>query len=1082
MASNAALPADNACQSVRIVNPNPVLSFSHRRDSVIRKTVNIVSTDDSYPYPDADADNDTKHSARTDCFLVICNYAEEMENYANWYTYYRTRMQMMKTSTSLAFQDVGDDFRMGFMTINAHEALAFADFSGSDKAKWYETLFDVGPGGLTPLRRALANAGRLYADKYTQGGVFSDPVQYECQNNFTLLTTDGKWNGATGPKVDDSAMSDQDSDESEKGKYQGSNKSSYTLADVAKYYRDTDLRTDAFGNCEGALGSGVCETAGTTPAPNQKQSMVTFTLGLGVDGTLAYDVNYGPTVPGDFKEIYDGNLEWPKIVSNTETTFDDLWHAAVNGDGRYFSAKKTQDLIEQLREAISLIKVQTGAGAAAATSTLNPVAGNNFAYVASYTTGLWTGNLEKREIDLPTGEVRKEALACVEDVVPDANCASPSTIVPDGAGYSCVTTGVTDPTACVGPDASLVGTECRVTVLASCPSALKDQLTDPLTGQLDLGRRTVYFNNDGRLSPFATGNLSAAQLTNFASGFLKDQLTQGSSYTPEQLAKLTEDKLVNYLRGDKTYEQSSALDENQLFRKRTAFLGDLIDSKPSFIGAPTFSYGDAGYQDFKVARASREGTVYVGSNDGMLHAFNADTLQERWAFVPGVVIPNLWKLADSNYSAKHSYYVNGDVTISDICVAADCSQATAADWRTILVAGLDGGGRGYYALDITDPLLPPKLLWEIDPNDAGFNNLGYTYGNPIVTKRAGDEKWVVVFTSGYNNIPDNTDTVYKDTAFDPDPNDTNNYFNTGDGGGYLFVVDANSGSRQATIPTGSGLQTSPSGLAKITAYADFAETNNTTTYVYGGDLDGNLWRFNINANENTVLHFTALKDASGVAQPIMTRPELGEIDNEIVVIVGTGKYLERADLVEANFSTQSLYALKDKANDDDTGPVIANPRSAVAGFVEQKIKDDPNKPDERISDTSNEVDFERDIGWYLDFPDPGERQNVASQLVLGTLLVPTTVPTATACQPAGYGWFNFFDFRTGVAVPNSTDTVSQRTTAPSVGFNVIYVNGEPKISNVQANNPNPNLLDDISFDKSPSGFQFKRSIWREILE
>lgn len=1037
--------------------------------TILRDTIDIVRADNSYHYPGTTV----KHSVRTDCIGATCTYNEEMENYANWYTYYRTRMQMMKTSTSLAFKDVGDDFRMGFMTINANEALNFADFSGSAKAAWYTTLLSVTPGGITPLRQALANAGRLYAGRYTQGSKFSDPVQYECQDNFTLLTTDGKWNDAAGVDINNNAMTDQDNDASEKGKYQGAVASSHTLADIAKYYRDTDLRTGALGNCTGALGSGVCETAGTTPAPNQKQSMVTFTLGLGVDGTLAYDINYGPTVPGDFKEIYDGNLPWPTVISNDETTFDDLWHAAVNGDGRYFSAKKTQDLIDQLREAIALIKVKTGAGAAAATSTLNPVSGDNFAYVASYTSGLWIGNLEKREIDITTGEINKAALACVEDVVPENNCASPSTIVPDGSGgYSCDTAGVT-PAVCTGQGGNLVGTVCSVTVLPTCFGALKTQLqTAP---------RTVYFNNAGTLSPFATGNLSAAQLTNFASGFVQTQLTQGSSYTAAQVPNLTEDNLVNYIKGDKTYEQSAALDDNQLFRNRTAILGDLIDSKPSFIGAPTFNYGDSGYQAFKAANLSRAGTVYVGSNDGMLHAFDSDTLTERWAYVPSVVIPNLWKLADSNYSSKHSYYVNGDVTISDICVASDCATATASDWKTILVAGLDGGGRGYYALDITNPTLP-TLLWEIDPSDAGFNNLGYTYGNPIVTKRSGDGKWVVAFTSGYNNIPDNN-AFYSSPASSVFKPNLTPQFNTGNGQGYLYVVDAKAGNSLATIATGVGSQASPSGLGKMSAYADFGETNNTATYLYGGDLNGDVWRFNIEAGVNSVLHFAALKDALNVGQPIMTPVGLGEINNKKVIIIGTGKYLEASDLDATSFSTQSLYALKDVANDGDPEPVYNNPRS-VAGIVNQTAvpNSDPSKSDERVSGTSNGVNFVSGPGWYLDFPDSGERQNVASQLVLGTLLVPTTVPTASACQPAGYGWFNFFDYRTGLAVLNGSGAVSQRTTAPSVGFNVVFIDGKPKVSNVQADNPNPNLLGDVPFDLSPDGFQEKRSIWREIVD
>ncbi|MFV1921090.1 MAG: pilus assembly protein [Methylotenera sp.] len=1047
-----------------------------------RVTVNITSGNNSYPYPGASV----KHPNRTDCVAdtvnQTCTYIEEMTNYANWYTYYRTRIQMMKTSTSIAFKDVGSDFRMGFMTINTSStnALDFRDFSNADKKAWYDKLFSITPSGLTPLREALAKAGRIYANKYNLGGAFTDPVQYECQQNFTLLTTDGLWNSNNGVNVTGGSIPNLDNNPTERGKYEGPTAVTGQLADVSKYYRDTDLRTTALGNCTGALGTNVCSTSGTTPVLNQKQSMVTFTLGLGVDGTLAYDADYGPSEPGDFKRIYDGNLNWPVAGSDDPETIDDLWHAAVNGDGRYFSAKRTKELVDQLREAISLIKVKTGAGAAAATSTLNPVSGDNFAYVASYTTGTWTGNLEKREIDVTTGEIKKAPLACVEDVVPNVDCAAPSQIQAIGQDangqdlYFCVTENVTDQANCTE---TLVGSECRVPVTPSCIGELKGQTA-----------RTIYMNNGGALSTLDIANFSSTQAYNYQDTELANNLTQASSFNAAQLTNLTGENLINFIKGDDTYELDAALVDNQIFRKRASVLGDLIDSKPSFIGKPTFNYGDSGYQAFKTAtaQATRAGTVYVGSNDGMLHAFDADTLEERWAFVPSAVIPNLWKLADSNYSANHSYYVNGDVTISDICIAANCSTATASSWRTILVGGLEGGGRGYFALDITNPN-SPALLWEIDPDNSDFRNLGYTFGNPIVTKRSGDNKWVVLFTSGYNNIPDNYDAFYdstQSTLFDPDPNDTGNYYNTGDGKGYLYVVDASNGNLLQAISTGVGSVSSPSGFAKISAYAEDSEINNVATYVYGGDLDGNLWRFNIDSSVNSVVRLAQLKgnETIPLPQPITTAPELANINGNRVVFVGTGKYLEVTDLDASGYRTQSLYAIKDTAVGNETGTVINNPRS-ISGFVQQTIVPStvPGESDKRVSGTTTQPNFVTGLGWFVDFPDSGERQNVASSLVLGTLLVPTTVPTSSACQPAGYGWFNFFDYKTGLAVTPSAGFVSERTSAPSVGFNIVYVDGKPKVSNVLADNPNPELVDNVPFAGTSSGFKVKRSIWREIV-
>lgn len=1033
-----------------------------------RVETTIESGNNSYPYPNSA----TKAGERSDCLGTTCTYAEEMTNYANWYAYYRTRAQTMKTATSLAFKNIGDDFRVGYLTTSTlgSRSLNIRQFTPTNKVAWYDKLFETPSDRNTPLRGSLSTAGRIYANKTSANGTFTDPIQYECQQNFTLLTTDGFWNTADetstyagGPKALDGSTDVGNLDSAAlgtpAGKREGSTARSNTLADVAKYYRDTDLRTPALNNCGGSGAPGVCQTDNSASSPNKKQTMVTLTLGLGVDGTLAYTTDY-ETSSGDYAEVVNGTKNWSDPIGfSGPERIDDLWHAAVNGDGTYFSAKNPSDLVKQLEDAVASIQVKVGTGAAAATSTLNPISGDNFAYVASFTSGHWIGNLEKRSIDTTTGEISTTPIACVEDVVTSSSCAAPSTILADGAGgYNCVTTGVTDSAACEG---TLDGTDCKVPVIASCNGQM-ESLVSTLTDS-----RNIKMNVGGTLQDFTFDNLSGAQQTYFDTPFLAANLTQWATLTPAQKTNGTGDNLVAYLRGQTGFDQDAAIADNRVFRKRQATLGDLIDSKPAFIGKPSFNYGDSGYQTFKTNNANRAKTVYVGANDGMLHAFDADTLTERWAYVPSMVIPNLWKLADASYSSKHIYYVNGAVSISDICVATDCTTATASDWRTILIGGLNGGGRGYYALDITDPI-NPSLLWEIDPNKTGFADLGFTFGNPVVTKRNSDNKWVVLFTSGYNNISDaNSFYGLSSTQFKP-----TTQFTSGNGNGYLYVVDAFTGTKLNGIATNVGNTTTPSGLAKIKAYADEAEKNNVSSLVYGGDLDGNLWRFNIDTN--TVFKLAKLTDGTAptpLSQPVTVAPELGVVSGKKVVFVGTGKYLEIADLT--NTSKQTLYAIKD----DSAGTTLTNARSALSP---QTLAISSTNPDARVSSSNSAVNFISGNGWYVDFPDSGERQNVESQLVLGTLLVPTTVPTSTACQPAGFGWFNFLDYRTGLAVGGGL--VSARTSAPSVGFNVVYINGVPKVSNVVADDKNPQLIPNIPFSGTGSGFQLKRSIWREIIQ
>ncbi|MDZ4140891.1 MAG: PilC/PilY family type IV pilus protein [Methylotenera sp.] len=1022
--------------------------------------VDIV-TGNSYP----------KAITRTDCAGATgptgCSYTEEMTNFANWWTYYQTRMQTMKTAASLAFKDIGEDFRVGFMTIHpaSGTSVRFDTFNPTHKTAWYNKFFSINPGSATPLRSALAKAGRIYANKETIGGTFEDPVEYACQQNFTLLTTDGFWNTDSESdvmKVDGTQIGNQDDSPTLPPFYEGATASTNSLADVAKYYHDTDIRTAALGNCPGALntpGTGVC----SDPAPstaNQRQNMVTLTLGLGVDGELAYTTDYKKAATGDFAEIKAGNLNWPKPVQNAASAIDDLWHAAVNGDGSYFSARSPTELASQLKEALASIKVKVGAGAAAATSTLNPVAGDNFAYVASYTSGNWTGNLEKREIDVTTGAVNVAAVKCVEDVPDTSSCNLPSTV----AGTDCVTTGVTDPLACPSPGV-LDGTSCKVPMTISCAGTLKGQLYSSRTIKMKSGSSLVNFNY---------ANISAVGLgATFEKPFLETNLTQwpdlaATRTSAELVADVAGNNLVNYLRGDTSHDEGAADPADKLYRKRQAILGDAVNSKPAFIGKPTFSYTDPGYENFKTTgiAITRDKMVYMGANDGMLHAFDADTMEERWAYVPTMVIRDMWKLADAAYSGKHTFYVDGDPIISDICVSS-CDTSSAV-WKTILVGGLNSGGRGYYALNITDPA-NPSLLWEFDANTEP--NLGYTFGTPVVTKRPSDGKWVVLLTSGYNNIPDNN-AFYglSTTKFKPFISPATPQYTSGDGRGYLYVLDADTGSKLAELSTGiAGDITKPNGLAKIKAFSEDSEKNNTTTYVYGGDLLGNVWRFNI--ADNSVLKFTTL-EVSGITQPITTRPELGLINNKRIIYVGTGKYLEVSDLVDT--STQTLYAIK-----DDTVTTLVDPRSLL---VEQKLIN--SGPINRISEVNagtNTTPFATDLGWYVDFPESSERQNVSSQLVLGTLLVPTTVPTSSACQPAGHGWFNAFDFKTGLAVVTANGIVSSITSSPPVGFNVVYIGGKPKVSIVTADDPTPKLID-APFSGSGVGFQKKRAIWRELTQ
>ena len=332
-------------------------------------------------------------------------------------------------------------------------------------------------------------------------------------------------------------------------------------------------------------------------------------------------------------------------------------------------------------------------------------------------------------------------------------------------------------------------------------------------------------------------------------------------------------------------------------------------------------------------------------------------------------------------------------------------------WHTILVAGLNGGGRGYYALDITDPA-SPRALWEFTDT-----NLGYTYGNPIITKLK-DGTWVVLVASGYNNVT------------------------PGDGVGRLYVLNAGTGAVVRQIPTSAGNQTTPSGLARINAWADNTLIDNTSLRAYGGDLLGNLWRFDINGDVGASGYdaqlLATLKDGLGNAQPITAKPELADAGGNAVVYVGTGRFLGSSDLSDT--SQQSFYAIKDglSAATIPSTAIFNNPRT-LGSFVQQTetATTCPAGTPATIcsagqsvrTSSHNVVDLGTKSGWFIDFPVLGERANTDPTLALGTLVFTTNKPDSGECVAGGYSYLYFLDYRTGGPFRSRRPMLSPRLSA-----------------------------------------------------
>ncbi|WP_338413117.1 PilC/PilY family type IV pilus protein [uncultured Sphaerotilus sp.] len=785
------------------------------------------------------------------------------QQYANWYAYYRTRRLLMRTATGEAFRHIGEGFRVGFTVISdssvtSNSFLDVKDFTPAQRSDFYDLLYTAQTAeGFTPLRGALSKTGRYFANKIA--GQRMDPMQYSCQRNYALLSTDGYWNSGLsgyagletasyGPlKVDGSRVGQQDGAEARPMKDStgaAGGGDSDSLADVAQYFWATDLRSDFPNN--------VPVTKRDTAT---HQHLNTFTVGLGVRGTLSYDRNYLSLTTGDYADIQAGRngKEWPVPIGTVSATpnttnathIDDLWHAAVNGRGQYFSATDPQTLSDAIGTTLNEISKDTGSSAAASASSLTPVTGDNWVFLPSYSNSPnWYGDL--RAFQFTT----------------DA-----------------VTAGL------IAPDTS------KGQAVWSAKTRLDER------NLTDRPRRILFGNGAGALLDFTYANLVTLQYNSDFDELCTGPrpLSQCNRLSPAARDKATGENLVNFLRGDMQFQLGAVAPDNQVFRNRYSRLGDFVNAAPVYVAKPPFKYGDAGYSQFITDHANRTKMVYAPANDGLLHAFqvgeNETDLaggEELWAFVPRGVLPHLRRLADVAYDAAHTNLLDATPTIGDVYANGQ--------WHTILVGGMGAGGRYYYALDITNPA-SPALLWEF--SDA---NLGLTFGNPVITKDA-KGTWLVAFTSGINNVGDGRGRLYLVDALTGKLRTSAGEIVTAAGD---TTTPSNLGRLNAWVPSD----------ADNTALRFYA--GDMLGNLWRFDHDD---RVAPSGAEATLLGQALGPNL--VPQPITGKPVLTELVNDnvpiTVVSFGTGQLLNNADLTSTGL--QTIYSIRDTLGATSLGPL-----------------------------------------------------------------------------------------------------------------------------------------------------------------
>jgi type IV pilus assembly protein PilY1 len=827
------------------------------------------------------------------CTQHIIQTEEQKQNFANWYSYYRTRNYIAKAGIGRAFDQLDSSIRVGWGLINkintnvdGKTVTAVMEgvrpFNQSRKDTFLDWLYKIQTESMnntppfksqlyglsktsgTPLRAALDGVGQYYdrtnttnlgpwAENPASPGSAANEKNAECRKSFAILMTDGYWNGNAAATSGASGNADGSAGYPFADTYSG------TLADVAYYYWSRDLVPS------------VANKVPKTPVPGkidqyrdpaEYQHMTTFTIGLGMTGTIKRE-----DALNAMNNLGARNISWPQPASDSLNNIDDLLHAGINGHGDSFSATNPAEFVTGMQSIINSVNSVQRLSSGKLETNTTEISSNTRIYRSGYKPSDWSGELTAHD-----------------------------------------------------PNTESSSSELGVEIWRA-----SEQMPTPVS-------RRIYTRSNNVGATFQWSSLDFAQqgaLGGMTGGMINTAHGQ---------------KILDFIRG-------SGSNEGHLigqFRERTrsvarAPLGDSPHNTPVYV-----KYTDAEM-------------IFLGANDGMLHAFDAADGTERFAYIPAAVIPNLPMLTFSN-----GYSVDGEILVT---------TPSQTPGKYMLVGALGRGGKALYGLDVTRPkaFAAADVRWEVNGNNCfDPNPMSMYLGNVL-----GEFAYVEI-----GGVPS--------AAF-------GNGYNSCNGKAALGIVNVDTGGLnfiKASDDFGNGLA----------APVIWNFPGSDKTLAYAGDLHGKLWKFDMKTLGAPIKLFDA-----GAGKPITSRVTaavLGD-DNKSFLFFGTGRYLSLSD--KRTTTQQSFYGLIDENHDTvipaaDLQLRTFGPPSMVGGLPARSVVPLPGNSNKK--------------GWMLNLIEPGERivnpplivKTQHGEVAVFTSIIP---PVGDSCSPKGSGWLYFVDAKTG---------------------------------------------------------------------